>query len=178
MLATLAALYLAIAHALRRWQRARVAFDRMVLALPVVGRLLALRAAGRWSRALGTLLGAGTPLADALASLVHACGNSVFDAATHEIAVRLGNGERLAAAMRATGRFPPGVVEPIAIAEDASTLDAMLIDVAAMAERDVDEALAALASLAEPLVVIMLGAFVGALVVALYLPIIELGNVV
>lgn len=176
--AALGALYLAAAHRVRRSWRLRLAVDRMTLALPLVGGMLRRLAAARWSRALGTLLGTGTPLADALTSLVHVSGNSVFDAATGDIAARLARGERLASAMRSTGCFPASIVEPVAVAEDAGMLDALLLDLATLAEQEVDEAVGMLASLAEPLVVIVLGMLVGGLVVALYLPIIELGNVV
>ncbi|TKC90932.1 type II secretion system F family protein [Trinickia terrae] len=178
VLAIAAAIGSATANALRRSASARAAFDRMTLRLPVVGPLLATLAAARWSRALGTLLAAGTPLADAFDSLTHATGNAVFDRATVDIARRLRRGERLAAAMRASHCFPPQVVQPIAVAEESGALDAMLLDVATLADRQVDEKIGLLASLCEPLIVIVLGALVGALVIALYLPIIQLGNVV
>ena len=80
--------------------------------------------------------------------------------------------------MRAVACFPPALVQPVAIAEESGSLDAMLLDVAAFAEHEVDEAIGLMASLAEPAVVIVLGVLVGVLVVALYLPVIELGNVV
>lgn len=176
--ASLGASYLVAARAVRGHCAARHALARMLLATPVIGGLLSVLAAVRWSRALGTLLSAGVPLADALASLRDVTGNAVFDAASANIGSRLGQGERLAAAMRATCRFPAAFVAPIALAEEAGTLDSTLLDVAALAEQELNEAVAMLASLAEPLVVIVLGALVGALVVALYLPVIELGNVV
>lgn len=176
--AALGASYLVAARAVRGHRAARHALARVLLAAPVIGRPLSVLAAVRWSRALGTLLGAGVPLADALASLRDVTGNAVFDAASADIAARLGQGERLAAAMRATRRFPAAFVAPIALAEEAGALDSTLLDMAALAEQELNEAVAMLASLAEPLVVIVLGALVGALVVALYLPVIELGNVV
>jgi type IV pilus assembly protein PilC len=177
-LAGVVAIGFAAANWLRRSAAARTAFDRMALRLPIVGPVLATLAAARWSRALGTLLGAGTPLADAFESLTHATGNAVFDLATVDIAARLRSGERLAAAMRASHCFPQQVVQPIAVAEESGALDAMLLDVAALADRQVDEKIGLLASLCEPLIVIVLGALVGGLVIALYLPIIQLGNVV
>ncbi|MGV2293142.1 type II secretion system F family protein [Trinickia sp. YCB016] len=167
-----------VANGLRRSETVRASFDRLTLRLPIVGPVLATLAAARWSRALGTLLTAGTPLADAFDSLTHATGNTVFDLATVDIAARLRRGERLAAAMRASHCFPQQVVQPIAVAEESGALDAMLLDVATLADRQVDEKIGLLASLCEPLIVIVLGALVGGLVVALYLPIIQLGNVV
>ncbi|MBN3724494.1 type II secretion system F family protein [Burkholderia sp. Ac-20379] len=173
-----AAAVAAVGMLLRRSPAAQLAAGRAALRLPLAGALLRTLAAARWSRTLGTLLHAGTPLADAFDSLAHATGNPVFDRATPAIATRLLRGERLAAAMRAANCFPADVVEPIAVAEESGTLDAMLADIAALCERQVDERIGTLTSLCEPLVVIVLGGLVGALVVAMYLPIIQLGNVV
>ncbi len=163
---------------LRRSADARLAAARIALRVPLAGGVLQTLAAARWSRTLGTLLQAGTPLADTFDSLAHATGNPVFDRATPAIAARLLRGERLAAAMRAAGCFPAEVVQPIAVAEESGTLDAMLADIATLCERQVDERIGTLTSLCEPLVVIVLGTLVGALVVAMYLPIVQLGNVV
>jgi type IV pilus assembly protein PilC len=168
----------AVPLALKRSSALRAWRDRTALALPVVGPLLRTVASARWSRALGTLLAAGLPLADAFGALAHATGNAVFDAANVELEARLGRGERLAHALQALGCFPASLVQPIAVAEESGALDATLLDVAALAEREVDEQLATLASLVEPCVVVLLSFVVGSLVVALYLPIIELGNVV
>ncbi|HEY2605928.1 type II secretion system F family protein [Paraburkholderia sp. RL18-085-BIA-A] len=163
---------------LRRSETARIRFARLSLRLPVAGPLLGTLCAARWSRALGTLLSAGTPLADAFDSLTHATGNAFFDRATAEIAARLRRGERLAAAMRASRCFPPEVVQPVAVAEESGALDTMLIDVASLADRQVDEKIGTLSSLCEPFVIVVLGTLVGGLVIAMYLPIIQLGNVV
>jgi type IV pilus assembly protein PilC len=168
----------AMTFLLRRSETARIRFARISLKIPVAGALLRTLCAARWSRALGTLLSAGTPLADAFDSLSHATGNAYFDRATVEIAARLRRGERLAAAMRAARCFPPEIVQPIAVAEESGALDTMLIDVASLADRQVDEKIGTLSSLCEPLVIMVLGALVGGLVIAMYLPIIQLGNVV
>jgi type IV pilus assembly protein PilC len=149
-----------------------------MLKVPIVGALLAQTALARWSRALGTLLRAGTPLADAFDALAQATGNRVFDRATREIGARLRRGQRLAAAMQAFACFPAGVVQPIAVAEETGALDAMLTDLAALHDRQADERITALASLAEPIIIVVLGLLVGALVIAMYLPIIEMGNVI
>ena len=169
---------IAFKRLLRRVPAARSAFDRGMLKLPLAGSLLRALAVARWSRALGTLLAAGTPLSDAFDSLASATGNRIFDTATVEIARRLRHGERLAAAMRAVGCFPPDVVQPIAVAEESGSLDAMLLDLATLGDRQVDEQTSAFASLCEPVVIVVLGALVGGLVVAMYLPIVQLGNVV
>jgi len=168
----------ALSYLLRHSDKARVAMARISLRLPVAGPLLATLCAARWSRALGTLLSAGTPLSDAFDSLTHATGNAWFDRATVDIAARLRRGERLAAAMRAVHCFPAEVVQPVAVAEESGALDTMLIDVASLSDRQVDEKIGTLASLCEPLVIIVLGTLVGGLVIAMYLPIIQLGNVV
>ncbi|MCM2542973.1 type II secretion system F family protein [Burkholderia glumae] len=167
-----------LAALLHRSAALRLTAARATLRLPLVGPLLRTLAAARWSRTLGTLLRAGTPLADAFDSLAQATGNPVFDRATDAIAARLLRGERLAQAMRAAGCFPDEVVQPVAVAEESGTLDAMLADIATLCERQVDERIALLTSLCEPLVVVVLGALVGGLVVAMYLPIVQLGNVV
>ncbi|MFL9901835.1 type II secretion system F family protein [Paraburkholderia fungorum] len=168
----------AVTFLLRRSEAARIRFARLSLTMPVAGPLLRTLCAARWSRALGTLLSAGTPLADAFHSLTHATGNAFFDRASVEIAARLRRGERLAAAMRAAQCFPPEVVQPVAVAEESGALDTMLIDVASLADRQVDEKIGTLSSLCEPIVIIVLGTLVGGLVIAMYLPIIQLGNVV
>jgi len=168
----------AIRRSLRRSPSARRAFDRAILKLPLAGPMLRALAVARWSRALGTLLAAGTSLSDAFGSLSNATGNRIFDTATVEISRRLRQGERLAAAMRAVGCFPPEVVQPIAVAEESGSLDAMLLDLAILGDREVDEKTSSFASLCEPVVIVVLGALVGGLVVAMYLPIIQLGNVV
>lgn len=178
VLAANAALSLAAYRLVRHSPAARAALDRSLLSIPFVGPLAREAAAARWSRALGTLLGAGIPLADTLHALSRVTGNTVFDAASAQIEARLRRGERLAHAMRGVGCFPSALVETIAVAEESSALDTMLLDCAALAEREVDEKLALASACAEPVIVIVLGLAVGALVIALYLPVIELGNVV
>ena len=168
----------AIPLALKRSSALRAWRDRTALVLPVVGPLLRTVASARWSRALGMLLAAGLPLADTFGALARATGNTVFDAANIELEARLGRGERLADALQALGCFPASLVQPIAVAEESGALDTTLLDVATLAEREVDEQLATLTNLVEPCVVALLSLVVGGLVVALYLPIIELGNVV
>jgi type IV pilus assembly protein PilC len=152
----------ALTYLLRHSETARLTLGRLSLRLPIAGPLLS----------------AGTPLADAFDSLTHATGNAWFDRATVDIAARLRRGERLAAAMRAVHCFPAEVVQPVAVAEESGALDTMLIDVASLSDRQVDEKIGTLASLCEPLVIIVLGTLVGGLVIAMYLPIIQLGNVV
>ncbi|MCR4465266.1 type II secretion system F family protein [Burkholderia sp. SCN-KJ] len=169
---------LAARHALRRSPSLRYTAARHVLDAPLVGGALTRFATARWCRSLATLLGAGVPLADAFATLERTAGHPVFEQATAQIATRVLRGARLADAMHAAGCFPDDVVQPIAVAEETGALDTMLADIAALCERQLDARLDALAALGEPLIVIVLGALVGGLVIAMYLPILQLGNVV
>lgn len=163
---------------LRRSTALRTTYDHLLLNLPMIGPLLQQLAIARWNRALGTLLKAGTPLADAFNSMAKITNNAVFDQATYNILQRVQRGERLAHAMHATGCFPPTVLQPIAIAEESGSLDTMLNDLATLNEQQVDMRIATLANSAEPLIMIVLGLLVGGLVVAMYLPIIQLGNII
>ncbi|BBO59105.1 type II secretion system F family protein [Mycoavidus sp. B2-EB] len=163
---------------LRRSTVLRTAYDHLRLTLPIIGPLLRQLAIARWTHALGTLLKAGTPLAEAFNSMTRITNNAVFDQATCTILQRVQRGERLAQAMRATGCFPPTVLQPIAIAEESGSLDTMLNDLAMLNEQQVDMRITLLANSAEPLIIIVLGLLIGGLVVAMYLPIIQLGNII
>lgn len=167
-----------MALAVRRSARARGRLDAALLRLPLAGALLRQLAIARWSHALGLLLHAGVALADGFDVIAHASGNAIFDAATLDIARRVRRGERLAQAMRAAGCFPEDVIAPIALAEESGMLDTMLADLAALNNRLADERIAAISQLAEPLIIVVLGALVGGLVIAMYLPIIQMGNVI
>ncbi|KDB10333.1 Type II secretion system F domain-containing protein [Burkholderia sp. lig30] len=174
-----AAVACAAAHyATQRAPALRLAFARRLLGVPIAGAAAQRLATARWCRALATLLASGVPLADAFATLERTAGHPVFERATARLAARVLRGERLADAMRAAGCFPDDVVQPIAVAEETGALDTMLADIAALCERPLDAHLDTLAALSEPLIVIVLGALVGGLVVAMYLPILQLGNVV
>jgi type IV pilus assembly protein PilC len=162
----------------RRRPALRLAAARTIARLPLAGPLAQALGTARWCRALGTLLRAGTPLTDAFVALASAGGDPLYTQASAEIATRLRRGERLASAMRATRRFPPQMVEPVAVAEEIGALDTMLLDLAALGEHQVERRLAQLTRLAEPLLIVLLGGLIGILVIAMYLPIIKLGNVV
>ncbi|RQP45108.1 type II secretion system F family protein [Burkholderia ubonensis] len=178
LLAGVVAAGLATRQAIRRSPALRLSLSRRLLRTPLVGPILSRFAAARWCRSLATLLGAGVPLADAFATLERTAGHPVFEQATVRIAARVLRGARLADAMHAAGCFPDDVVQPIAVAEETGALDTMLADIASLCERQLDAHLDTLAALGEPLIVIVLGALVGSLVVAMYLPILQLGNVV
>ncbi len=162
----------------RRSQTLRLVFDRLLLTLPLIGPLFRLLAIARWSRGLGLLHKAGTPLAEAFEVLLGITHNAVFDRATVEIARRVRRGERLNEAMRATGCFTAAVIQPIAVAEESGALERMLNDLAALNDRQVNDRMSSFASLLEPLMMVILGVLVGGLVIAMYLPIIQLGSVI
>lgn len=178
LLACVATAVLAAQRAIRHSRALRYALAQRLLHTPFAGAAMRQLAAARWCRALATLLASGVPLADAFATLERTAGHPVFERATTHIAARVLRGARLADAMRAAGCFPSDVVQPIAVAEETGTLDTMLADIATLCERQLYAHLDTLAALGEPLIVIVLGALVGGLVVAMYLPILQLGNVV
>ncbi|CAM2149712.1 Type II secretion system F family protein [Pararobbsia alpina] len=178
------AAYCAWAAMLRRSRKLRDTCARHVLIVPLIGAFIARRCVARWCRALGILLHAGVPLADALDILSRTSGHPSFDRATADASARIRRGERLSFALAScstgTARpaFPPSIVGPVAIAEQTGALDAVLMDLADMADHDLDAQIASVLSLLEPALVAVLGLLIGGIVLTLYLPIIELGHAV
>lgn len=152
--------------------------DRVSLKLPVFGDLLDKSAIARFSRTLSTMFAAGTPLVEALESVAGACGNIVYYDATMKIRDEISTGTQLQTAMRDTGLFPNMVVQMVAIGEESGELDTMLGKVADWYEQEVDDAVDALTSLLEPIIMAFLGIVIGGLVIAMYLPIFKMGQVV
>jgi type IV pilus assembly protein PilC len=159
---------LAVAHAL----------DRLSLKLPVVGDILEKSAIARFARTLSTMFAAGTPLVEAMTSVAGACGNIVFYDAVLKMRDEIATGTQLQIAMRDCGIFPNMVIQMVAIGEESGALDSMLGKVADWYEQEVDDAVDALTSLLEPLIMAVLGVLIGGLVVAMYLPIFKMGQVV
>jgi type IV pilus assembly protein PilC len=153
-------------------------FDRLSLKLPVIGPILEKSAIARFSRTLQTMFAAGTPLVEAMASVAGACGNIVFHDATLKMRDEIATGTQLQAAMRDAQIFPHMVVQMVAIGEESGALDTMLGKVADWYEQEVDDAVDALTSLLEPLIMAVLGVLIGGLVIAMYLPIFKLGQAV
>lgn len=153
-------------------------FDRMSLKIPVVGDILYKSAIARFSRTLATMFAAGTPLVEAMASVAGACGNIVFYDATMKMRDEVATGTQLQSAMRDTQLFPNMVIQMIAIGEESGALDTMLNKVADWYEQEVDDAVEALTSLLEPIIMAVLGVLIGGLVIAMYLPIFKMGQVV
>jgi type IV pilus assembly protein PilC len=152
--------------------------DRLSLKIPIIGKVLRQAAIARWSRTLATMFAAGVPLVDALDSVSGAAGNQVYADATRRIRTDVSIGTSLSNAMIATDVFPNMVLQMTQIGEESGSLDGMLNKVADFYEREVDDAVTALSSLMEPLLMVFLGVIVGGLVIAMYLPIFKLGSVV
>jgi type IV pilus assembly protein PilC len=152
--------------------------DRISLKLPVIGEILDKSAIARFARTLSTMFAAGTPLVEAMTSVAGACGNIVYYEATMKIRDDVSTGTQLQASMREVGLFPNMVVQMVAIGEESGQLDAMLGKIADWYEQEVDDAVDALTSLLEPIIMAVLGVLIGGLVIAMYLPIFKMGQVV
>jgi type IV pilus assembly protein PilC len=152
--------------------------DRYMLKIPVIGDVLQKASVARWARTLSTTFAAGVPLVDALDSVGPASGNAVYKDATRKVQAEVNVGASLAQAMQNTGVFPSMAVQMTGIGEESGALDSMLSKVADYYEREVDETVDALASLIEPVIMVVLGVIIGGIVVAIYLPIFKLGQVV
>ncbi|WP_261396072.1 type II secretion system F family protein [Halomonas sp. DP8Y7-1] len=180
-LVTLGSLFTLVATV--RWrvaksQAARLKLHALSLRLPVVGTILDHAAVARFCRTLATAFAAGVPLVTALRTAAGACGNDVYRRAVLALQADVASGQRLHLAMRRTQRFPSLALQMVAIGEEAGALDGMLSRVADHYEREVDDRVDTLTSLLEPLIIVVLGVVVGGLVLAMYLPIFQLGNVV
>src|SRR5215831_11211145 len=162
----------------KRSRPMRRALDRMMLEAPIFGPILVKAAIARYARTLSTMFAAGVPLVEALTSVAGATGNIVYEEAVLKIRDEVATGQRLQRCMEQTGLFPNMVVQMIAVGEESGSLDAMSGKVADFFEADVDAAVDGLSSLLEPLIMAILGVLVGGLVIAMYLPIFKLGEVV
>jgi len=149
--------------------------DRMILKMPVIGPIMHKAAVARYARTLATMFAAGVPLVDALQSVAGATGNVVYSDAVLMMRDSVATGQQLTFAMNQTGLFPNMVEQMIAIGEESGSLDSMLSKVADFYEQEVDDAVDALSSLLEPLIMSILGVLIGGLVVAMYLPIFKMG---
>jgi type IV pilus assembly protein PilC len=162
----------------RRSEKFRDSVDRGVLKLPIVGDILYKSAVARYARTLSTTFAAGVPLVEALDSVSGATGNVVFRNAVNKIKQDVSSGTQLNFSMRTTGVFPSMAIQMAAIGEESGSLDAMLDKVASYYEEEVDNAVDNLTTLMEPMIMAVLGVLVGGLIIAMYLPIFQLGSVV
>jgi type IV pilus assembly protein PilC len=162
----------------KRSEKLQIVMDRVMLRLPVFGPIVRKSVIARWTRTLSTMFAAGVPLVESLESVGGAAGNHVYKIATKQIQSEVSTGTNLTTAMQNVSLFPNMVTQMVAIGEESGALDSMLSKVADFFEQEVDEAVDAMASLMEPMIMVVLGTLIGGLVVAMYLPIFKLGSVV
>ena len=156
----------------------RLGYDRIILKAPVIGAIIEKATIARWTRTLSTMFAAGVPLVESLDAVGGAAGNALYAAGTKKIQTDVSTGTSLTNAMMSTKLFPNMVLQMTQIGEESGSLDGMLGKVADFYEREVDDAVAALSSLLEPIIIVFLGVVIGGLVVAMYLPIFKLGAVI
>jgi type IV pilus assembly protein PilC len=162
----------------RRSAKMQASMDRMFLKLPVFGDIIRKATMARWTRTLATMFAAGVPLVEALDSVGGASGNFVYVQATKKIQQEVSTGTSLTVAMQNSNVFPNMVIQMVAIGEESGSLDAMLSKVSDFYEAEVDDAVEALSSLMEPMIMVVLGTLIGGMVIAMYLPIFKLGQAV
>ncbi len=166
---------------MQAWQRNKkmqAVMDRIMLKLPIFGALVEKSCIARWTRTLSTMFAAGVPLVEALDSVGGAAGNSVYEDATLKIQQEVSTGTALTAAMTNANLFPSMVLQMCAIGEESGSIDHMLGKAADFFEAEVDDMVAGISSLMEPIIIVILGTVIGGIVVAMYLPIFKLGQVV
>jgi type IV pilus assembly protein PilC len=162
----------------KRNKKLQDAMDRLMLKVPIFGPLMRIASIARWARTLSTMFAAGVPLVEAFDSVAGASGNVVYYDATKQIQREVSTGSSLTVAMQNTEVFPSMVIQMTSIGEEAGSLDAMLSKVADFYEAEVDDAVEALASLMEPIIMVVLGTLIGGMVIAMYLPIFKMGEAV
>jgi len=162
----------------KRSRPMQLLMDRVMLKFPIIGPILVKSAIARYSRTLSTMFAAGVPLVEAMGSVAGACGNIVYEEAVMRMKDEVATGGRLQRAMENTGLFPNMVNQMIAVGEESGALDTMSSKVADFYEAEVDNAVDAMSSLMEPMIMAVLGVLVGGMVIAMYLPIFKLGQAV
>ena len=165
-------------QAWKRNEKVQQFMDRLMLKVPVFGDLVYKSVIARWTRTLATMFAAGVPLVEALDSVGGASGNSVYVRATERIQQEVSSGTSLTAAMTNANVFPSMVLQMTAIGEESGSIDHMLGKAADFYEAEVDDMVAGLSSLMEPIIIVFLGGLIGGIVVSMYLPIFKLGAVV
>jgi type IV pilus assembly protein PilC len=172
-----AAIY-AFIQSWRRSEKVKGFVDRALLKTPIFGKLVEKSCVARWTRTLATMFAAGVPLVEALNAVAGASGHSSYEQATRQIQLEVSKGTSLTAAMQNVQLFPSMVIQMTAIGEESGSVDQMLSKAADFYEAEVDDMVAGLSSLMEPLIIVFLGLVVGGIVVSMYLPIFKLGGVV
>ncbi|WP_395143532.1 type II secretion system F family protein [Moraxella atlantae] len=169
---------IAFSEAKKRSKKFRDSLDRLTLKVPIFGNIAYQAIIARFSRTLSTTFAAGVPLIDALDSTAGATNNVVYYNATQKIKNDVATGQQLQFSMRSTNLFPSMAIQMVGIGEEAGSLEEMLDKVATYYENEVDNAVDGLTSLMEPMIMAFLGVVVGGLVIAMYLPIFQMGSVV
>jgi type IV pilus assembly protein PilC len=162
----------------KRSEKMQGVMDRIMRKLPIFGALVEKSCIARWTRTLSTMFAAGVPLVEALDSVGGAAGNIVYAEATLKIQQEVSTGTALTAAMTNANLFPSMVLQMCAIGEESGSIDHMLGKAADFYEAEVDDMVAGISSLMEPIIIVILGTVIGGIVVAMYLPIFKLGQVV
>jgi type IV pilus assembly protein PilC len=165
-------------QAKKRSKKFQVFLDKFLLKVPIIGPILNKAAIARYARTLATMFAAGVPLVEAMESVAGAVGNVVYGQAVLRMRDEVATGTQLNVAMKSSGLFPNMVVQMTAIGEEAGSMDTMLSKVADFYEEEVDNAVDGLSSLLEPLIMAILGVLIGGLVIAMYMPIFQMGKVV
>ncbi len=165
-------------QAWRRNEKMQHVMDRIMLKMPIFGVLVDKSCVARWTRTLSTMFAAGVPLVEALDSVGGASGNSVYTLATKKIQQEVSTGTALTVAMTNANLFPSMVLQMCSIGEESGSIDHMLGKAADFYEAEVDDMVAGISSLMEPIIIVVLGTVIGGIVVAMYLPIFKIGQVV
>ncbi|KMW47485.1 type II secretion system F family protein [Ralstonia insidiosa] len=165
-------------RAFKRSENVQRSTHRFILRIPIFGNIIRKATIARWTRTLATMFAAGTPLVESMDSVAGAAGNWIYHDATLEIQQAVRIGTSLTNAMQATHVFDNMVLQMTQIGEESGALDNMLLKVAEFYEREVDDAVANISTLIEPIIIVFLGVMIGGMVVAMYLPIFKLGTVV
>jgi len=162
----------------KRSEKIQIVMDRLLLRMPIFGEIIRKSVIARWTRTLSTMFAAGVPLVESLDSVGGAAGNYVYKLATRQIQSEVSTGTSLTNAMQNVNIFPNMVTQMVSIGEESGALDSMLAKVADFFEQEVDDAVEAMSSLIEPMIMVVLGVLIGGMVIAMYLPIFKLGQVV
>jgi len=178
LIVIIGAAIIGFSEAKKRSKKFRDFLDRLTLRLPIFGNIAYQAIIARFSRTLSTTFAAGVPLIDALDSTAGATNNVVYYNATQQIKNDVATGQQLQFSMRSTNLFPSMAIQMVGIGEESGSLEEMLDKVASHYESEVDNAVDGLTSLMEPLIMAVLGVLVGGLVIAMYLPIFQMGSVV
>jgi type IV pilus assembly protein PilC len=165
-------------EAWKRSEKVQMMMDRLLLRVPLFGDIIRKAVIARWTRTLSTMFAAGVPLVESLEAVGGAAGNFVYKVASKEIQSEVSTGTSLTTAMQNTRLFPNMVTQMVSIGEESGALDSMLAKVAEFFEQEVDDAVEAMSSLMEPIIMVVLGTLIGGMVVAMYLPIFKLGAVI